>query len=140
MNSKIKHEGTIVSIGSDRIEVSIGEQAACAGCKVASQCNASNIKVKQLSVVCPDGTSCYHIGQHVVVAASIRQGLKASFLAFLYPLLIMVGLMFGLHAVGCSDELAVGVALGSIALYFLIMYMTRVKWQSQFSFFVEEAL
>ena len=52
----------------------------------------------------------------------------------------MVGLMFGLHAVGCSDELAVGLALGSIALYFLILYMTRVKWQSQFSFFVEEAL
>ena len=70
----------------------------------------------------------------------MRQGLKASFLAFLYPLLIMVGLMFGLHAVDCSDELAVGLALGSIALYFLILYMTRVKWQSQFSFFVEEAL
>ena len=52
----------------------------------------------------------------------------------------MVGLMFGLHAVGWSDELAVGVALGGIALYFLILYMTRVKWQSQFSFFVEEAL
>ena len=89
MSQKISHAGVIERIEGDSIKVRIVQTSACAACKVASHCNASESKVKIVDVFCSDN-STYQVGQEVVVWASKDVANKALFLGFGVPFLLLV--------------------------------------------------
>ena len=137
MNDKIRHSGVVDSIAEGVVKVRILQQSACAACKVAGYCHASESKEKLVSVCC-NNVAAYCPGQEVVVTASRQVAFRATLLAFIVPLIIlMVALVVAIRVTG-SEAVAALSALGTLMLWYSLLWLLRSKISSQVSFEIEE--
>lgn len=137
MNDKIRHSGVVDSIAEGVVKVRILQQPACAACKVAGYCHASESKEKLVSVCC-NNVAAYRPGQEVVVTASRQVAFRATLLAFIVPLIIlMVALVVAIRVTG-SEAVAALSALGTLMLWYSLLWLLRSKISSQVSFEIEE--
>ena len=136
MSNKISHLGTIKSIDDGCIKVQIVQTSACAACKVAAHCNASESKVKIVDVLC-NNTCDYTIGQHVTVWASKDVANRALLLGFGVPFLLLISvLMISLKVIG-DEGISALVALGSLVPYYLALWLMKDRIQRTISFNLE---
>ena len=127
----IKHEGIVESIGTGSCMVRILQASACSSCSARSLCRSSESKEKVIEV--RGHYPALHVGDKVSVAGSVRQGLRASVLAYVVPLFLMLIALF----VGTSlsgDGLGALVALLVLALYYGVLYLLRDKIGKKFEF------
>ena len=82
MENSVRHEGTIESIEDRHIRVRIVQNSACAACKVASRCNASESKIKIVDVYDEEAAKTHQVGDSVVVSTSSRSAGRALLLGF----------------------------------------------------------
>ena len=137
MNDKIRHSGVVDSIAEGVVKVRILQQSACAACKVAGYCHASESKEKLVSVCC-NKVAAYRPGQEVVVTASRQVAFRATLLAFIVPLIIlMVALVVAIRVTGIEAVAALS-ALGTLMLWYSLLWLLRSKISSQVSFEIEE--
>ena len=137
VHTKISHSGIVESVGEGCVKVRILQTSACAACKVASHCNASDKKVKIVDVFCDDAAS-YQTGQEVVVSASRQVAAHALLLGFGLPfLLLMLFLIVTLKLSG-SEGVAALVALASLAPYYLLLWCFRNRIRQQLAFSLEK--
>ena len=137
MSNKITHSGTVKSIADGCIKVQIVQTSACAACKVASHCNASESKVKIVDVFTRD-TNIYQIGQEVTVWASKDVANRALLLGFGAPFLLLICvLMIALKFFG-DEGLAALAALASLVPYYLALWVMKDRIQRQISFNIEK--
>ena len=133
MCNKITHSGIVKSIADGCIKVQIVQTSACAACKVASHCNASESKVKIVDVFTRD-TNIYQIGQEVTVWASKDVANRALLLGFGAPFLLLICvLMIALKVFG-DEGLAALAALASLVPYYLALWVMKDRIQRQISF------
>ena len=137
MSQKISHAGVIESIEGDSIKVRIVQTSACAACKVAGHCNAAESKVKIVDVVGADATR-YQLGQEVVVWASKDVTNKALVLGFGLPFLLMIAVLVIVLHVTDNEGVAALSALGSLLLYYGLLWLRRESIQRGISFRIEE--
>ena len=136
MSNKITHSGIVKSIADGCIKVQIVQTSACAACKVASHCNASESKVKIVDVFTRD-TNIYQIGQEVIVWASKDVANRALLLGFGAPFLLLICvLMIALKFFG-DEGLAALAALASLVPYYLALWVMKDRIQRQISFNIE---
>ena len=137
MSNKISHPGVIDRIEGDCVKVRIIQTSACAACKVASHCNASESKEKMVDVICCD-TAKYATGQEVVVSASKEVANRALLLGFGIPLFLLVAvLLIVLHLTG-DEGIAALASLGALIPYYIILWLLRDSIRQQVSFRIEE--
>ncbi len=137
MSNKITHSGIVKSIADGCIKVQIVQTSACAACKVASHCNASESKVKIVDVFTRD-TNIYQIGQEVTVWASKDVANRALLLGFGAPFLLLICvLMIALKVFG-DEGLAALAALASLVPYYLALWVMKDRIQRQISFNIEK--
>lgn len=135
MSNKIKHSGIIESVGPHSIQVRILQTSACASCKVAGHCGASESKEKIVDVY---GEYDGKVGDTVTVVASEQVGVNAVVLGFGVPFLILIFALYVLIRLTGNEPLA---ALGSIAClipYYFVLYMNREKLREKLSFTIEK--
>lgn len=144
---EIRHDGIVESIGNDgHIRVRITQMAACAGCKVASHCNASEQKVKIVDVYLPDtvGTgrglqipsaaTPYSVGDSVVVATSQVAAGRALLLGFGLPLILLLTVLSAMLMAGNDEGASAITALAVLAPYYLILWLCRDSIAGSISF------
>ena len=137
MSNKITHSGIVKSIADGCIKVQIVQTSACAACKVASHCNASESKVKIVDVFTRD-TNIYQIGQEVTVWASKDVANRALLFGFGAPFLLLICvLMIALKVFG-DEGLAALAALASLVPYYLALWVMKDRIQRQISFNIEK--
>ena len=135
MSNKIKHSGIIESVGQHVTRVRILQTSACASCKVAGHCGASESKEKTVDVY---GAYDVNVGDEVTVVASGQVGMNAVILGFGVPFIILIAAVYLLYLLTGSEPLA---ALGSIAClipYYCILYKKREKLREKLSFTIEK--
>ena len=137
MSNKISHLGTIKSIADGCIKVQIVQTSACAACKVAAHCNASESKVKIVDVLCSNTTD-YTIGQQVTVWASKDVANRALLLGFGVPFLLLICVLMVALKLSAGEGTAALVALGSLAPYYFALWLMRDKIQKHISFNLED--
>ena len=124
------------SVSEGCVKVRILQTSACAACKVASHCNASDKKVKVVDVFCDDAAS-YQIGQEVVVSASGGVAANALLLGFGVPfLLLILTLIVTLKLTG-NEGVAALAALASLAPYYLVLWLFRNRIRQKLAFSLE---
>lgn len=144
MSNQILHEGKIISIDGAHLRVSIVQQSACASCKIAGACMASESKVKEVDVWTAD-TAPYAVGQTVTVAVSSSVGAWAVVVGFVVPAVIVVlGVVAALLVTAPGSLLPVAppydqavAALAGLALlipYYIALYMARDKIRRRVTF------
>jgi len=137
MSQKISHEGIIESIQGDCIKVRIIQTSACAACKVAGHCNASESKVKIVDVLGCD-TAKYATGQKVTVWASRDVANKALLLGFGIPFLLLLGVLVAVLYLTNNEGVAALAAVGSLLPYYFLLWLRRDSIQHGISFQIEE--
>ena len=136
MQTKISHSGIIESIAEGCVKVRILQTSACAACKVAGHCNASESKEKIVDVFCSD-VSSYQVGESVVVCASRDVANRALLLGFGVPFLVLVGvLILTLYIMG-NEGVAAMAGLMALVPYYIVLYAFRSHIQRRLAFYIE---
>lgn len=127
----IKHDGIVESIDAGKVTVRILQASACSSCSARQLCRSSESKEKLIEVRGDYPT--LHVGDSVTLQGSVRQGLRASLLAYIVPLILMVvALFYGTHLNGeAAGALA---ALLVLAIYYGGLYLLRDKIGKRFEF------
>lgn len=136
MSTKISHSGIIESITGGCVRVRILQTSACAACKVAAHCHASESKEKIIDVFNCD-TAAFNVGQNVTVWASRDVANRALLLGFGLPFVIMMAVLLVVLLFTGSEGLAAVSALLSLAPYYLIIFSCRGMIQKKISFSIE---
>lgn len=130
----IRHEGIIESLGAEGCTVRILQASACSSCSARQLCRSSESKEKLVEVRGHYPT--LHVGDRVMLVGSVRQGLRASVLAYVVPLIIMLVILFLVtHHYG--EKLGALAALLALALYYGVLFLLKDKLAGQFSFRIE---
>ena len=133
----IKHRGIVEKIDGSHVVVRIVQTSACSACSAKGLCNASESKEKQIDVY--EMNPAYRIGEEVVLCGSTSMGMKAVFLAFGIPVLLLLAALFVTMRVTDGDALlSAVVALVAVVPYYAILYLMKDKMNKTFSFVIEK--
>ena len=134
MSNPIIHTGVIRSINDDTITVAIAVEASCGNCHAKSICGLSEVSEKLVYI--KKTTENLHIGDEVQVYMNSSLGAKAVVLAYLLPLLILIGSLF--ICLQFTNELIASlVALLLIAGHFYLLSRFSDKLERKFSFSIK---
>jgi sigma-E factor negative regulatory protein RseC len=136
MSSNISHSGVVESVEDGCVHVRIVQTSACAACKVAGYCNASESKEKMVDVYTAD-TQRYSVGQAVTVMASRQVAAHALLLGFGLPFLVLVGVLVVVLQMTGNELWAALAGLLSLAPYYLLLYFFRNRLRDKLSFWIE---
>ena len=125
------------SIADGCVKVRILQVSACASCKVAGHCNASESKEKVVDVLNVADTSRLKVGDDVVVCASRDVANKALLLGFGMPFLLLLGVLVMVLCLTDNEGVAALAALGSLLPYYFLLWLRRDSIQQQISFYLE---
>ena len=136
MSNEIKHSGVVESIEGDCVHVRIVQTSACAACKVASHCNASESKEKIVDVYHVARREL-HVGDAVTVTASRQVAAQALLLGFGVPFVLMVVvLVIALWLTG-SEGVAALCSLAVLAPWYCLLYLLRGRISNKLAFRLE---
>ena len=133
----IKHRGIVEKVEGSHVGVRIVQTSACAACSAKGLCNASESKEKQIDVY--EVNASYQIGEEVVLCGTTSMGMRAVFLAFGIPMLLLLVALFVTMRVTDGDALVSSlVALFAVVPYYLVIYFMIYKLNKTFSFTIEK--
>ena len=137
MTDIIKHRGIVEKVEGSHVVVRIVQTSACAACSAKGLCNASESKEKQIDVY--EVNASYQIGEEVVLCGTTSMGMRAVFLAFGIPMLLLLVALFVTMRVTDGDALVSSlVALFAVVPYYLVIYFMKDKLNKTFSFTIEK--
>ena len=132
----IKHEGIIMETHDGKSMVKIVSLSACAACHAKGACSMSDMQEKEIEVDNnPDMN--FTPGQHVTVVMKSSLGVKAVLLGYVYPLIVVLVVLFTLLQVTQNEGLSALVSLAALIPYYLILSNRKNKLQRAFGFHVE---
>ena len=134
MIETISHEAVVKAVEGEHVRVTILQTAACAGCAARKMCNSAEAKEKDVDV-CTAEAATYRVGEKVVLEGRLSDGRKAALIAYGLPLLLLLPVLFIAIRLTGSDVVGAIWALGTVVLYYLVIYLFfRQRLQQQFSF------
>ena len=136
MHTQISHSGIVESVAEGCVKVRILQTSACAACKVASHCNASDKKVKIIEVFCDDAAS-YQIGQEVRVTASRQVAANALLLSFGIPFLLLMLILIVTLKLSENEGVAAIAAIASLVPYYLVLWLFKDRIRQRLAFALE---
>ncbi|MDR1937266.1 MAG: SoxR reducing system RseC family protein [Tannerellaceae bacterium] len=137
MEDTVGHCGIIERIEGHSVYVKIVQQPACAGCRAKSVCATANGKKEQVIEV-TDYSGTVHTNESVILKGAERMELHAIGLAFIIPLVLVIGAI----VVGTGMQWQEGTsALAGLLLlfpYYIILYFFRNVLKKRFVFTIKK--
>ena len=134
--NEIVHSGRILEITPDFTTVEIIVDSACAACHAKSLCGMSE---EQEKVIClpTDPYATYSVGDTVQVCTKMSMGLKAVWISYVIPLMVLLSLILSLSSVLDSEALTGLAAIGGVGVYYFIIWLLRGRLQNEFVFYLK---
>ena len=133
---KISHKGRVVKVTPEFTTVEIISQSACSACHASGLCGLSECTKKAIEVP-TRAWDRYEPGQEVNVVLKASMGHKAVWLAYVAPLVVLLGVLLATLGLG-AGELAAGLgALVGVALYYLFLWLFRNRLRREYVFTIE---
>lgn len=136
MSNKIKHSGVVENIMGDSVQVRIVQTSACAACKVAGYCNASESKEKLVDIYHAD-TRNLKVGDVVTVTASTQVAAQALLLGFGLPFVVLVAVLIVVLLITGNEGAAALSGLGALVPYYAVLFLFRNRIRDKLSFSIE---
>ena len=134
---EIAHEGRIVEINPEFTTVEILSSSACASCHAKGLCGMSE-EEKKLIMVPTDPYTVYEEGEIVDVMTKKSMGLKAVWISYVIPLLILLILILSLSSVIGNEAYTGLAAIGGVALYYFVIWLVRDRLENEFVFYIKQ--
>ena len=77
------------------------------------------------------------VGDEVEVALRASLGLKAVWISYMVPLLLLVGVVLALTAAGWKEVAAGGLAVAAVALYYVGLWLVRDRIARKYEFYLK---
>jgi len=139
MSDLIKHDAIIKEVGNDTVKVSIVSKAACLSCQMKSYCSVAEMQEKIIEVKKPvTGLDKYKVGEQVNVVMYESLGLKALFLGYILPFIVLMASLIVSYGVTKNEPLSGLLALASLAPYYFVLFLFKNKLTKQFNFEIEK--
>lgn len=133
---EIRHRGKIVDIDPLVTKVEILRTSACSACHAKELCGFSE-EEKRIVDVATSGFDPHQIGEEVTLCMKKSMGMKAVWIAYVIPLVILVITVLALSAFGLG-ELAMGLgAIAAVALYYVVILCFRDRLSNEFIFYIK---
>lgn len=136
MSESVSHKGKVIKMTPQVTTVSILQHGACSACHAAGLCGMADLAEKTVEVA-TDPYASYGVGDEVEVLLKASMGMKAVWLAYFIPLLIVIAVILGLVALGVG-EVAAGVSgLGALAVYYFLLWLFRNRLKNEYIFTIK---
>jgi sigma-E factor negative regulatory protein RseC len=130
----IKHAGEVIGVEGNKVIVRMSVNSACSGCHAKAVCGVNESKDKIVEVVTL-AASEYAVGDSVEVALRQRSmGVTSVMLAYVIPFFVLSLLLYGVSALGGSDEMAALSALAGVGLYYIGLWLVRDRVRNKIEF------
>ncbi len=130
---KISHKGIVLEAAADFITVQIVSQAACSSCHAAGLCGVSEAVEKEVIVPTPV-SEFYEKGEEVEVSLKASMGHKAVWIAYAFPLVVLMIAIAAASASGAS-ELVTGISgIAAVAVYYFAIWLMRDRLKNEYIF------
>ena len=138
-DNSISHLGRIIKMTPQTTTVVFLQHGACSECHAAGLCGMGDMAEKTVEVP-SDPYASYKVGDQVQVLLKASMGMKAVWLAYFIPLLVLLGVILGLIGLGVAEVPAALAGLGALALYYLGLWLLRDKLQNEYIFTIKPQL
>lgn len=134
--NEIVHSGKIIEMTPDFTTVEISVSSACASCHAKSMCGMSESEDKVIMLP-TDPYATYNVGDQVMVCTKMSMGLKAAWLSYVIPLALLLALILILTSVGVNEFISASASLGTVGLYYFIIWLLRERLSKEFVFYIK---
>jgi sigma-E factor negative regulatory protein RseC len=84
-----------------------------------------------------DPYATYNVGDEVIVCSKMSMGLKAAWISYVIPLAVLMALILTLTSLGVNEFISAAAAIGSVGLYYFIIWLFREKLSNEFTFYIK---
>lgn len=134
--NEISHPGRILEITPDFTTVEITVSSACSSCHAKGLCGMSEDEDK-IIMVPTDPYTVRAVGDEVTVKTKMTMGLKAVWISYVIPLVILLILILSLSAVFDKEYLVGLVSVAGVALYYSGIWLFRDRLSDEFVFYID---
>lgn len=135
--NEIAHSGRIVDITPDFTTVEIIASSACSACHAKGLCGVSEEQEK-IIMLPTSGFDDYKVGDEVQVLTKMTMGLKAVWISYVIPLIILMILILSLSLFIDNEYLCGLAAIGGVAVYYFGIWLFRDRLSNEFMFYIKE--
>lgn len=133
--NEIVHNGKIIDIDPDFTTVEILVSSACSECHAKGLCGMSEAQEKVIMLP-TDPYGQRKVGDEVQVRTKMTMGLKAVWISYVIPLVILMILILSLSSVIENEFLRGGIAIAGVGLYYLIIWLFKDRLSDNFEFYI----
>ena len=130
------HTGEVVSITPKSTLVRIVSHSACSECHAASLCGMSEYVEKAIEVP-TDPCAPYQVGDEVKVVLKATMGMKAVWIAYFLPLLVLLAVALGLIALGVGEVVSGLAGIVAVGLYYFAVWLFRDRLRNEYVFSIQ---
>jgi len=84
-----------------------------------------------------DPYASYKVGDEVEVILKASMGMKAVYLAYLIPLVVLLAVILGLIGLGVGEVPAGLSGMAAVGVYYLLLWLFRGKLQNEYIFTIK---
>ena len=125
MSKVIEHKGVIEEITDKGIKVKFISKTQCVSCQLNQTCAAADIKEKEVEIPVSNLSHAVGIGEEVNIQLSETVGLKALFLGYILPFLLVVLTLIISYNVLQNEGYAGLIALAVLVPYYFVIYLLK---------------
>lgn len=136
--NNVTHSGRVIGVFRDTVTVAVESSEACGSCASRSACSLGvQSNTRNILITTPDASS-FSVGEIVTVATRTQMGLMAVALCYAVPAVVLVAVLAAAVLCGVSEGVAALISLGSVAIYYGILWLVRDKLAQKISFTIEK--
>ena len=136
MKEAVTHKGKVVKMTPQVTTVATLQHGACSECHAAGLCGMGEMAEKLVEVP-TDPYAFYGVGDEVEVLLKASMGMKAVWLAYFIPLLVLLAVVLLLSALHVGEVVTGVCALVAVGLYYLLLYLFRDKLKNEYIFTIK---
>ena len=140
MKNEIKHKAKVLEMTPDFTTVEIVVSSACSECHAKGLCGISEEEQKVISLP-TDPYATYNVGDEVELCTKRTMGMKAVWISYVIPLMVLMILILSLSNVFAAyeqSEVIAGLgALVGVAVYYFVIWLLRGRLNNEFVFYIK---
>lgn len=99
---QIEHHAVITKIAKSSVFAEVQVKSACGSCAMKGACGIGECTAKTIEINTPKASQ-YKTGETITVTLSEKYGFYALFYGYIFPLLLVLGVLFGSLALGAGE-------------------------------------
>ncbi len=136
----VEQKGIVIKKQEDKVIVKIEQKSTCSSCHARGACTSLDKKDKEIEIKTKD-TQNYNIGDEVIITISTKLGMKAVFIAFVLPLILLViALFLSIKLFSLTQSLSALVSLLVVEAYYFFLYKQNLFLSKEFNFLIKEKI